>query len=119
MRLVVTLEPDLLTPETVETEIAAYDDLIAEKSGLSRRRIEQLREILFRHVDTQSIDDCLSGMDEATAALGETDQDDVPYLACAIAFEAGVWSDDTDFESQSLAPHYTTEEVARQFDRRV
>lgn len=117
--LVVTLEPDLLTPETVETELAAYEDLITEKSGLSRSRVEQLQEILLRHVATRSVDECLSGMDDATEALGGTDPDDVPYLACAIAFDAGIWSDDTDFERQSLVPHYTTAEVASQFDRRV
>ncbi|MDZ5811707.1 PIN domain-containing protein [Halorubrum sp. AD140] len=41
--LVVTLEPDLLTPAFVHDEIENYEDLIDEKSGLEPHGVEQHR----------------------------------------------------------------------------
>jgi len=116
--LVVTLDPELLTPDTVRTEVDNYRGLIADKSGLSTTRVERLTEILFRHVSVQPVEVCVSEMDTAAEALGKTDPDDVPYLACAVAFDAAVWSDDSDFGEQSLVSHYTTEDVAASFDTR-
>ena len=116
--LIVTLDPELLTPDTVRAEVDSYRGLIADKSGLSAARIERLIEILFRHVSVQPVEACVSEMDTATEALGEVDPDDVPYLACALAFDAAVWSDDNDFREQSLVSHYTTEEVTVRFDTR-
>ena len=37
--LIVTLEPDLLTPEFVHDEIENYEDLIVEKSGMEPDRV--------------------------------------------------------------------------------
>lgn len=34
-KLIVTLEPDLLTPELVHDEIENYEELIVEKSGMT------------------------------------------------------------------------------------
>jgi hypothetical protein len=45
--LIVTLDPELVTPDTVRAEVDSYRGLIADKSGLSTGRIERLVEILF------------------------------------------------------------------------
>jgi len=37
-------------------------------------------------------------------------------VACALAREAGVWSDDSDFDEQDLVPVFTTGEVIELFD---
>jgi predicted nucleic acid-binding protein len=37
-------------------------------------------------------------------------------VACALAREAGVWSDDSDFDEQGLVPVFTTSDVIESFD---
>jgi predicted nucleic acid-binding protein len=38
------------------------------------------------------------------------------YVACALARETDVWSDDSDFDEQDLVPVFTTGEVVESFD---
>ncbi len=49
--LIVTLEPDLLTPEVVHEEIGNYEDLIVEKSGMDADRDNQFIELLVQYID--------------------------------------------------------------------
>ena len=39
--LIVTLEPDLFTPEFVHDEIGNYEEMIVEKSGMTPDRVAQ------------------------------------------------------------------------------
>ena len=43
--------------------------------------------------------------------FGDTDPDGALYLACAIATDAAVWSDDPDFDEQDLVDRYSTNDV--------
>lgn len=45
--LIVTLEPDLVTPEIIQDEIEKYDDPIGETSGIDGDRVQQSMELLF------------------------------------------------------------------------
>lgn len=45
--LIITLEPDLLTPEFVHDEIENYEKLIVEKSGMTPGRVAQFIDLLF------------------------------------------------------------------------
>jgi predicted nucleic acid-binding protein len=114
--LIVTLEPALLTPETIHDEIEEYDGLIVEKSGMNRTRVRQFIELLFDHIDTVPASEFHQYIDDADDAVGETDPDDVLYLACALARDAGIWSDDSDFDVQTLVPVFTTSEVIDSFE---
>lgn len=114
--LIVTLEPDLVTPEVVHDEIETYEDLIVEKSGLDINRVHQFIELLFRYIDTVPASTFYQHIEQADAAIGETDPDDVLYVACALGCDAGIWSDDSDFQEQNLVPVFTTSEVVDSFD---
>lgn len=116
--LIVTLETELLTPEFVATEIENYEALIVEKSGLRPERVSQFIELLFRHLEVVAASEFYPRIEAADAAIGETDPDDVLYLACALETEAEIWSDDTDFKEQGLVPTHTTNEVLEQFATR-
>ena len=50
--LIVTLEPELLTPEVIHGEIGNYEALIVEKSGTEADRIQQFIDLLFQHIET-------------------------------------------------------------------
>jgi predicted nucleic acid-binding protein len=114
--LIVTLEPDLLTPAFVYDEIETYEELIVEKSGMEPDRVAQFIDLLFQYIEVVPADDFYSAIDRADEAIGNTDPDDVLYLACAIACDAAIWSDDSDFDEQTLVETYSTSDVIDSFD---
>ena len=114
--LIVTLEPDLLTPEVVHDEVGNYESLIVEKSGMELERVRQFIDLLFQYIETVPASEFYPYLEEAEEAIGDTDPDDVLYVACALARDAGVWSDDSDFEEQDLVPVFTTGEVVESFE---
>jgi predicted nucleic acid-binding protein len=114
--LIVTLEPDLLTPAFVYDEIENYEELIVEKSGMDPDRVEQFTDLLFQYIEVVPADDFYPAIDKADEAIGDTDPDDVLYLACAIACDAAIWSDDSDFNEQDLVETYSTSDVVDSFN---
>ncbi|WP_146417157.1 PIN domain-containing protein [Haloarcula hispanica] len=116
--LIVTLEPDLLTPAFVYEEIENYEELIVKKSGMEQDRVTQFIDLLFQYIDVVPADDFYQAIERAKEAIGDTDPDDVLYLACAIANDAAIWSDDSDFDDQDLAETYSTIDVINSFDFR-
>lgn len=116
--LIVTLEPDLLTPAVVHDEVENYQDLIVEKSGMESDRVTQFIDLLFQYITVVPADDFHPAIERADEAIGDTDPDDVLYLACAIDCNAGIWSDDSDFEEQELVERYSTSDVVDSFDTR-
>jgi predicted nucleic acid-binding protein len=116
--LIVTLEPDLLTPGFVHDEIKNYTDLIVEKSGLSPERVTQFIDPLFQYIEVVPAEEFYPHIEAGEAAIGETDPDDVLYVACALAKDAAVWSDDADFDEQTLVEAYSTSDMIDSFDTR-
>jgi predicted nucleic acid-binding protein len=114
--LIVTLEPDLLTPAFVHDEIENYEQLIVEKSGMEPDRVAQFVDLLFQYIEVVPVDEFHSAIEEADAAIGDTDPDDVLYLACAIANDAAIWSDDFDFDEQDVVETYSTSDVIDSFE---
>jgi len=114
--LIVTLEPDLLTPAFVYDEIENYEGLIVEKSGMNPNRVAQFIDLLFQYIDVVPASEFYPAIESADDAIGDTDPDDVLYLACAIANDAAIWSDDSDFEEQSIVEVYSTSDVINSFD---
>ena len=45
--LIVTLEPELLTPEVIHSEIGNHKALIVEKSGMKADRVQQFIDLLL------------------------------------------------------------------------
>lgn len=116
--LIVTLEPDLLTPEFVYDEIGNYTELIVQKSGMSPERVAQFIDLLFQYIETVPAQEFYPHIEEAEAAIGDIDPDDVLYVACALAEDAAVWSDDTDFDEQTLVETYSTSDIIDSIDTR-
>jgi len=113
--LIVTLEPDLLTPTFVSDEVENHEDLIAEKSGMEPDRVAQFIDLLFQYIEVVPADEFYPTIERADEAIGDTDPDDALYLACAIAFDAAIWSDDSDFDEQEIVRRYSTSDVIDSF----
>jgi predicted nucleic acid-binding protein len=116
--LVVTLDPALLTPAFVYDEIENYEELIVEKSGMGPDRVAQFVDLLFQYIEVVPVDEFHRAIEEADTAIGDTDPDDVLYLACAIANDPAIWSDDSDFDEQDVVERYSTSDVLHSFDTR-
>jgi predicted nucleic acid-binding protein len=116
--LIVTLEPGLLTPAFVHDEIENYEDLIVEKSEMEPDRVAQFIDLLFQYIDVVPASEFYPAIERADKAIGDTDPDDVLYLACAIACDAAIWSDDSDFDEQDIVEAYTTSGVIDSFETR-
>jgi len=116
--LIVTLEPDLFTPAFVHEEIGNYEDLIVEKSGMEPVRVVQFIDLLFQYIDVVPASEFYPAIEKADEAIGETDPDDVLYLACAIACDAAIWSADSDFDEQNIVETYSTSDVIDSFETR-
>jgi len=114
--LIVTLEPDLLTPEFVHDEIGNYEDLVVEKSGMTPDRVVQFIDLLFQYIEVVPAGEFYPYIEEADVAIGDTDPDDVLYVACALATDADIWSDDSDFEEQDVVETHSTSNVIDSFD---
>lgn len=113
--LIVTLDPDLLTPALIHDEIGRHEELILEKSGLSVAQLNQISELLFNYIEIVPTREFLSSIECADEAIGEIDPDDVLYLACALGREASIWSDDSDFNEQDLVRVYSTQDIIESF----
>jgi len=114
--LIVTLEPDLITPAFVHDEIESYGDLIVERSGMEPRRVRQFVDLLFQYIEVVPVADLHTHIGEADEAISETDPDDVLYVACALARDAAIWSDDSDFEERHVVDVYATSDVVDSFE---
>jgi predicted nucleic acid-binding protein len=114
--LIVTLEPDLMTPEFVHDEIGNYEELIVEKSGMTPDRVTQFIDLLFQCIEVVPASEFYPYIEEAEDAIGDTDPDDVLYVACALATDADIWSDDSDFGEQDAVETHTTNDVIDLFD---
>ncbi len=97
-------------------EIENYEDLMVEKSGMEPDRVAQFIDLLFQYIEVVPADEFYPAIEAANEAIGDTDPDDVLYLACAIASDAAILSDDSDFEEQNVVETYSTSDVIDSFD---
>jgi predicted nucleic acid-binding protein len=105
-----------LTPAFVYDEIENYEELIVEKSGMEPGRVAQFIDLLFQCIEVVPADEFYPAIDRADEAIGNTDPDDVLYLACAVANDAAIWSDASDFDEQDVVETYSTNDVIYSFD---
>ena len=61
-------------------------------------RVAQFIHLLFQYIEVVPASVFYPYIEQAEEAIGDTDPDDVLYLACALATDADIWSDDSDFE---------------------
>lgn len=104
----------LVTPEITFNEIKNHIDIIATKSKLPKDDIQQILNILRKNIKTIPETRWWNHFDQAKNAIGEKDPKDVPFIAVALALTVdGIWSNDKDFESQSMFKVWKTTELAQ------
>ena len=100
---------DFVTPAYSISEIRKHQDEICQKAGTEDMEFEHLLEILFRYVKIINPELYSSYLEEASGLI--TDSKDVPFLACALAMQCGIWSNDKGFKKQSKVKVWTMKEL--------
>jgi len=99
-----------------------FEEVNEHKHELIRksRSGEDSFRILFEALSSKCkiLDDgfILDKMDEAEKIMDKVDPDDTPFIAAALAIDAGIWSDDSHFKKQKTVTVMTTKELMERLD---
>ncbi|PSG98928.1 MAG: DNA-binding protein [Nanohaloarchaea archaeon SW_7_43_1] len=116
-QLVKDLEAEIYAPDKLKEEVGKYDDLIQNKSNLTERELEHLKNRLFDHVNFIETERLEPYQGKASETIGNIDPDDAIFIAAALAINATIWSDDTDLQQQDQVPILTTTELLDLLER--
>jgi len=109
--LILNDQINLYAPEYFFTELRNHRDEVKEKSRLSDDQLTHLRTVLFKDVRVVPKEEFDSQLNTASQLIGDTDPDDVPFLALALHLNADIWTDDTDFDTQDRVTTWKTHEL--------
>lgn len=114
--LIITESLSLSVPEFFYSELENNRDEVAEKTGLGRRDLTVLLNLLFEHVNVVPREEFDHRLADARAEIEGTDPDDVPFLGLALHLGVDIWSDDEDFQQQSVVDVWRTHELVSKLD---
>jgi putative PIN family toxin of toxin-antitoxin system len=104
----------LFTPEITFNEIENHIGIISTKSELPKDDIQQILDVLIKNIETIPESRWWNHYTKAEKLIGKKDPKDAPFIAVAFALTVdGIWSNDRDFESQSLFKVWKTTELAQ------
>jgi predicted nucleic acid-binding protein len=118
-RLLIEIEPNLLTPAYVYDEVDKHTEMVMEKSGLEEHEVEQLIHTLFKRIEVIPRAEITGSMQEAARAMRDADPDDAMYVAAALERDAALWSDDGDYDNQDLVDVATTTDIFERFNKQT
>ena len=104
---------EFFAPSFSLSEISKYKKYVCEKSSLTEKQFDVLLKNLFESIEIVPIYFYEKRIKESKKLI--SDIKDVPFLACAIALSADIWSDDKDFQKQKKIKIYTTQEFIKKF----
>ncbi|MBS3083682.1 PIN domain-containing protein [Candidatus Pacearchaeota archaeon] len=87
---------EFFTPAYALTELRKHKEEICEKAGISNFDFESFLEILFRYVKIINPEIYYAFLDESSVLI--KDIKDVSFLACALALQCSIWSNDRGFK---------------------
>lgn len=103
---------DLFAPEFLDEEVAKVLPELRRRAKLSRSSTEENLNQLKGFLTPIPEDATLTEWDRAAAAMAGIDENDVPYVAAALAIPCdGIWSDDADMKKQTVVRCWTTKEL--------
>jgi len=112
--LILTENLDLYVSEYFFTELQNNLDDVEDKTGLERSELELLVGLLFEQVNIVPREEFETELPAAREQV--PDPDDAPFLALAVALDAGIWSDDSHLQEQDAAPIWKTHELVAELD---
>lgn len=113
-RALTDTDADLFAPAFLRQELDKHLPAIARRAGVSVADARTALDRLLADVTWIPDDVVKERWDEAYRSIGNVDEKDVPYLACALAVKAdAIWSFDNHFDEQQLVPRVTQPRAKR------
>ncbi len=111
--LLLVEELNLVAPELLLEEIENNQEVIIQKSRLSKTEIEQFIEIIKRRIQIVPEEDFLKFREQAEEIC--PDEKDIAYFALAIYLRCPLWSNEKKLKEQKEIIVYATHELMRLF----
>lgn len=108
--IIVTSDHQFYAPEAIIDETLKHEELILQKSGLEKAKLDELVSTLLKYVHIIPDGSLQEYIPPAKEELIEVDEDDVVFLAATLTVDGVIWSDDGHFKEQELVQAYTTAE---------
>jgi predicted nucleic acid-binding protein len=103
----------LFIPEQEIIELKRYEELIINKSGITKKNLIGLIKKLLNYITIIRNDNLIMYKCEAEKIIGKIDEDDVPFIAAALSLKCPIWSEDKHFQKQKEIKVLTTKDILK------
>lgn len=122
-KLIANLDRELQYPEPSFVKINRNRGVVQERANLTATAVDDLIDRLFKHITLVPEANVVQALETAatttsphpdadhTRSFAERDEEDVVFLATALAINGDIWSDDGVFKHQDHVAWYRTENV--------
>lgn len=101
---------EFIAPEHLVKEVEKHKPLITKKSQLPRKTIDTLLKTILKRIRIIPEETYQYAISQAQTEI--RDEDDIVFVALAIAKQANIWSDDKGFNTVRSVKVYTTKYLA-------
>ena len=113
-RILLSQDFEFYTTEQFLAEINKYIPLIAKKAKMSLENTYLMFFFLLSYFKIIHISNYIENFDEAYEIMKDIDEDDVPFIALALAIpNDGIWTEDKHFQKQEVIKIWTTKDLIR------
>ncbi|MEK6897044.1 MAG: PIN domain-containing protein [Nanoarchaeota archaeon] len=105
------------TPSFALSEIIKYKKYVCKKSSLSEEQFNSTLKKIFEYVTIIPLDEYVKYTYQSDKLIH--DIGDVPFLACALALNSDIWSNDKHFKKQRKVRVFTTDEFLKKFLKKI
>ncbi|MEK6936099.1 MAG: PIN domain-containing protein [Nanoarchaeota archaeon] len=102
---------ELISPAYILSEINKYKDEICRKAVMNEEQFYLLLDILFSYIKIINPNFYSEHLKYADELIGPIDIKDVPFLACALAFNCPIWSNDNHFQKQKIVKIFKNKDI--------
>lgn len=115
--LLTHFDGELYTVKLLDKELEKYREYVTKKAGISKEMMQKILQLTYDKMIF--LDDALieQHMEQAKKVIAKYDNDDVPFIAAALAIQADIWSDDDHFKQQTQIKVWTTEELVKRLKK--
>ena len=112
-KIITTLDFEFFTPSFALSEITKHKKYICKKALISEKQFKSLFNKVFEYVKIVPLGYYKNYISQSIGLI--EDRKDVSFLACAIALNSNIWSNDKHFKNQKKIKIFTTEEFIKKF----
>lgn len=106
---------NFIFPEQGLEEIYFYKSEIIRKAKINEREFDVLLLRLLKYIRLIPTEIFVGFREEANKIMNKIDKDDVIFIACALAFDCSIWSDDKHFKKQKEIKVFTTKDILENY----